>query len=285
MSTIFVVVHGIRPKPERDVLKASCLHFLQKSTEIKLEPEQVRLAYWADIAGHPEIPDDRGTFKKFNFVELGTIASFGIFRKSAVDIMESRLAAILNRAEDPNASAIVQLLAGTIGVLSDPIAGKIMRGFIRDVYVYFKRGIREQVKDRLRQELAAVPKGTRVVLIGHSLGSVVALDTLLSDNIKVDWLLTMGSPLGFNAVQAKLAYQPEAYAALPTKAPVWHNLFDLLDIVSLDYDLADDFPAGAPNDVAIRNQFAYSNGERNRHGLYGFLGNRETGDLIRAFLE
>jgi len=283
--TVFVVVHGIRAKPSPVDLRESCRHFLSKSSDVVLGASQVKLAYWADLAGYvPPITDDHGAFKPFGFRELVTIGGAGIVRKLAIDAVESRLSALLNRADQPDAESIVRLLAAGIGVLNDPVAGEIMRAFIRDVYVYFQGGIREAVKDRLREQLDEVPSGSKVVLIGHSLGSVVALDVLLSDARQVDWLLTLGSPLGFNAVQSKLAFQPEAYVALAGKAPRWHNLYDLLDVVSLDYDLADDFPDAAPNDIAIRNEFVYSTGKRNRHNLYGFLGNRETGKLVAAFL-
>jgi hypothetical protein len=117
------------------------------------------------------------------------------------------------------------------------------------------------------------------------MGTVIAVDVLLSDRRKVDWLLTLGSPLGFNAVRAKLAFRPEEFDSLADLAPRWHNLFDLIDVVSHDSDLADDLPEARPNDLKIRNEFVNRGGKRNHHGLYGFLGHAETGALVAGFLD
>jgi len=125
--------------------------------------------------------------------------------------------------------------------------------------------------------------GSRVGLVGHSMGSVIAVDLLVSDQRKLSWLLTLGSPLGFNAVRAKLGFTPDQFATLKGLVPRWDNLYDSIDVVSLDSELADDLPAAAPNDLAVRNEFVNQAGRRNHHALYGFLAHQETGALVGGF--
>lgn len=283
--THFVLVHGIRPKPEPDVLRESCRFFLGQSSGSALDPGQVQVAYWADLAGYASVPDDRGTVRRYSFREYVTLGGLGLARRRVVDGVERHLAAFLNRAEAPDAGEVVRFLGGALVLLEDPMAAQVMRAFVRDVHAYFYSGIREAVKDRVREALGRVPAGARVALVGHSLGSVVAVDVLLSDRRPVDWLLTLGSPLGFNAVRAKLAFRPDEFDGLRALAPRWDNLYDPVDVVSLDADLADDLPAAAPNDLKVRNEFVNAEGRRNHHALYGFLGHPVTGGLVAAFRE
>jgi hypothetical protein len=283
--THIVLVHGIRSKPASEVLRESCRFFLSQSSRIELSLDQVRLAYWADLAGYQPRADDRGSLQAYSFRDRVTFGGLGIAKGAAIEAVERHLSALLNRAQAPDAGEVVQRLAESLKFLEGRLAAEVMRSFIHDVYAYFLGGIRESVKDRLREQLDRLPTGSRVGLVGHSLGSVVALDVLLSDRRKVSWLLTLGSPLGFNAVRAKMGFRPEEWDSLPRSVPRWDNLYDPIDIVSLDSELATDLPAAAPNDQGIRNEFVTSEGERNHHSLYGFLAHRETGALTAGFLE
>jgi hypothetical protein len=284
--THFVLVHGIRPKPKPVELLESSRFFLGQSSGTPLDPGHLHLAYWADEAGYTDpVNDDRGAFRRYSFREHVTLGGLGLASRLVMDAVERHHAAFLNRAGAPDAKEVVQLLAEALVLLRDPLATEVMRAFVRDVHMYFNGGIREKVKNRVRAALDRVPPGARVALVGHSLGSVVAVDVLLSDRRRVDWLLTLGSPLGFNAVRAKLAFRPDEFDSLRELAPRWDNLYDPIDVVSLDADLADDLPNAAPNDMRLRNEFVNSVGKRNPHSLYGFLGHPETGALVAAFRE
>jgi len=106
------------------------------------------------------------------------------------------------------------------------------------------RNIREVLKVPLRRWLA---EERPVLIIGHSLGSVVTWDTLWElthlEHIegKVD-LITMGSPLGLNFTQARLQGSDSSGASgYPHMIRQWHNLAAIGDLISLDPTLADDF--------------------------------------------
>lgn len=88
--------------------------------------------------------------------------------------------------------------------------------------------VRAEVQDRLA---AAVDEDIRVV-VGHSLGSVVAYEALAAHRTwPVRSLVTLGSPLGVSFVQDRLTnQQPRAW---PGPVEQWTNIADSGDVVAL----------------------------------------------------
>lgn len=83
--------------------------------------------------------------------------------------------------------------------------GEAYRTFIRDVIKYFGLGHREPVNAKLTARLDAVPKGAPVLLVSHSLGTIVSYDVLVTGAYTVDTWVTLGSPLGYaQDLQAQL---------------------------------------------------------------------------------
>ena len=69
--------------------------------------------------------------------------------------------------------------------------------FVRDIMKYFGLAHREPVNAKLAAQLDAVPPGAPVLLLSHSLGTIVAYDVLTAGSHKVDTWITLGSPLGY----------------------------------------------------------------------------------------
>ncbi len=78
------------------------------------------------------------------------------------------------------------------------------------------------------------------VIIAHSLGSIVALDLLADPRVEVDLLITVGSPLGHEAVHGDLAV---ADTFPYDRVGGWLNVVHLLDPVPLGRGLHPRFPA------------------------------------------
>lgn len=77
--------------------------------------------------------------------------------------------------------------------------------FVFDLLKYFALGYHEPINARLREQLDAAGDAP-ILLLSHSLGTVVAYDVLTTDPYRVDTWVTMGSPL---------AFAPDVMARLP----------------------------------------------------------------------
>jgi len=151
--------------------------------------------------------------------------------------------------------------------------------------------IRELLKVQLRRLLAAEQK---VLLIGHSLGSVIAFDALWElthlehRNEKLD-LLTIGSPLGMNFVQHRmLGHTFSGVDKYPANIRHWVNIAARGDITALDTDFRDDFAdmksLGLVESISDYHKDVYT-WYRNEEGLnvhrsYGYLVNEVVAKSI-----
>jgi hypothetical protein len=160
-------------------------------------------------------------------------------------------------------------------------AGIAERAFIFDlkqVYLYLHdRAIRRDV--RARVEAVVDAQQTRV-LIGHSLGSVVAYECLCAHpEWKVNTFVTLGSPLGIrNLIFDLLDCAPHhIVGAWPGSVRSWDNIADAGDIVALVKDLRPGFGPRVQNRLI--------NNGASAHNLLPYLTARETGHAIAAGLD
>ncbi|HSV65488.1 MAG TPA: hypothetical protein VLJ59_06210 [Mycobacteriales bacterium] len=104
--------------------------------------------------------------------------------------------------------------------------GKLNKTLAQVVHYLTNPDIHEYALTQVRQHLTAATQ----VVIGHSLGSVIAYEAareLTPDRI-LPLLLTLGSPLGLSAVNRQLRH-PLTY---PAQVARWVNLSDCNDIVA-----------------------------------------------------
>ena len=166
-----------------------------------------------------------------------------------------------------------------------------IKASIQDTDRYFRNddNIACSVRDLQKQPLReAVDRGEKVLLIGHSMGSIIAYDSLwelqyLEQHERcVDTLLTIGSPLGMNYVQKHLhGLRDRQSRSYPGNFRRWINISARGDLVALDASLADDFgelleqqPVESIKDHRrdIYNHYRDSKG-LNVHKSYGYLVN------------
>lgn len=118
------------------------------------------------------------------------------------------------------------------------------------------------------------------MVIGHSLGSVIAYEYLCHDRpSSVELLITLGSPLGIpHVVFDNLTPAPAAGAgAWPCGVAAWVNVADPDDIVALRKDLAPLFP-GAVQGQAVVDRLV-DNGDE-PHAIDRYLNTRQTGSAL-----
>ena len=148
--------------------------------------------------------------------------------------------------------------------------------------------IREKLAETLRKH-----KNDEILLIGHSMGSIIAYDVLTKSvpEVMVDTFVTCGSPLGIPVIMSKIrAEQQDENKTLYVPENIkrrWYNLSDLGDRVAINYNLADDFHKNSKGisiiDKQVHNTYEYK-GHKNPHKSYGYLRTPEMSEIIYAFL-
>jgi hypothetical protein len=116
------------------------------------------------------------------------------------------------------------------------------------------------------------------ILIGHSLGSIVAYEALCAHpEWQVDTFITLGSPLGIpNVVFDALAPKPDNGRGLWPHVEHWVNIADRGDLVALVKNLAPLF--GPVQDVLVHNGWK-------SHDVTRYLVAAETGQAVALALE
>lgn len=146
--------------------------------------------------------------------------------------------------------------------------------FLRDVFLYVTyRSVERQINEIVEKTLTQEP----TIVVGHSLGSVVAYKVVMKNRRTLDLrkLITVGSPLGLRAISSKLGVPKN-----PVGEEGWYNAYDDRDIVALN-PLDDTY---FPTEPAILNNNRVRNNTSNRHGIAGYLNDKEIAAQIAAAL-
>ena len=185
---------------------------------------------------------------------------------------------------------------------SSPVLLRLLRGRLKETaketnrYFENEDKIASHIREQLKQELRPLLQdGHKVLVIGHSLGSVITYDTLWAlSNLehlpgKVDLFLTLGSPLGMNYVQQRLlGHHMSGEHKYPSNIRHWINIAADGDLIALDRYLAKDFgemlelnlvDAIEDHSDQIYNYFHDENG-LNCHRSYGYLINPQVSQII-----
>jgi hypothetical protein len=301
-------VHGIGNKPQRDELGAQWRTALADDDGLDLDEFGVTstMVYWADLLYGRPAPSGAGN--ESNALEL----------EQSLEAEDADLAWLDN--VPPDERQLVEGLAQSLGFTgisathdgaSDPIRSdspleavplpgplkrRLMRVLLRDVHhflfdaefsprpgetYHIRREIRGRMLDALRS--GAQEPGPHI-LIGHSLGSVIAYDALTGVNgvPAVDALVTIGSPLGISEVQVGLTPPWTRQNGWPSDrlgSGGWANFYDPLDPVcgGLDRLLAPDYrKAGATHvaDIHVTNKGSW------RHSIDKYLGQGALRDWL-----
>ncbi|MGW4770955.1 hypothetical protein ACWEO2_23310 [Nocardia sp. NPDC004278] len=157
------------------------------------------------------------------------------------------------------------------------MAAKFVNRSLAQVSRYLsEEAVREHAQ---RQVLDLIGPQTRLV-IGHSLGSVVAYEALHRTQQPVA-LITLGSPLALQSIiYPLLRPQPPTVPAALTR---WENLADRDDIVAAHLDLAPYFPPAPGRDVVPTTHPELDNGA-SPHDAAHYLTKKSVGRIIAESL-
>jgi hypothetical protein len=164
----------------------------------------------------------------------------------------------------------------------------LIEEFMRDVAYYLEnRRMRDAVLEIVRDEVEhARAEHDDVVVLAHSLGSVVAYDFLQDQQRPgVRLLVTAGSPLGYPIVQKNLhgaggGAKPPVPRIEPRGGPWWVNAYDVRDFVALVHPLHPHFADGR---AKIRDEVTHN--PSGAHSIEDYLADPDVAGPIGAAVD
>lgn len=301
MANVIIGIHGLGNKPTKKLLehwwKLAMIEGL-RTNNYKTTLPKFDLVYWADILHvQPLIyTDDESNpyFLKEKYVKASPDfeAENHDTRKKIVDYLGRQLNRIFLNED----------LSLNYSFITDAIVNK----YFQDLEIYYTENCsddtatnckaRDLIKERLHKMLEK-HKNDDIMLISHSMGSIIAFDALSFEkqSVPVKTFVTMGSPLGIPIVMSKIAAEQKRtingqnhLKTPPSVINNWYNFSDITDKIAFNYQLADDFSANSleviPIDFLVVNNYEI-NGERNPHKSYGYLRTPEFSKILNEFIQ
>ncbi len=298
MKKVIIGIHGLKNKPPKDVLERWWRLSIQEGFErlgFKMPEFEFELVYWADLQYEEPLlssleeddpyydpePYKRSEQSDYDFKKHP-------IRKKLLLKIEDALKKIYLAKERPKLEELTE---------------ETIKKYFPDLYDYYhgycrqnpkikaKKAFRERLKKILEKH-----KHKQILLIAHSMGNIIAYDTLMFEatKIPVHTFLSIGSPLGYAPVYKEILEELNLKIDEDTKAPTpnnifyrWYNFADVKDPIAINYDLKDNFIPNIfdvfPTDICVDNDYEY-NGKENHHKAYGYLRAYETVFAIEDFL-
>lgn len=151
-------------------------------------------------------------------------------------------------------------------------AGVLYVGELRQVRRYLADPVLKTRVDEIVAGKMVGATGAARILVGHSLGSVVAWEFVRQHpDHELDLLVTLGSPLGLRMVRSRLPEQGRT-GGVPRQSSRWVNVRDPGDPVACAGDLATWWPG-------VDDRYV-NNGRDDAHNACRYLSKAETGSAI-----
>jgi len=287
---LIIYVPGLLPKPKPGLHRQGLLRCIVAGLR------RIDVAVADAVEANPE----NFELVSWTFEFYGAHRDYELDRSAIDAVIEQRQASARDIAE---ASAWSRRLTRWIYALGDMLpfliphlASERMEVHLRDLkrYERNKEAIADRIKRMLKVPLLAASGGQRpVLLIAHSMGSIIAYDSLWElshehgNPADVDLLLTMGSPLGQRFMQKRIrGHDKSGRERYPHNIRHWTNLTAVGDLTAIDPWLGKDFAemielgvVGAIDDRRVSNYFRLD-GKLNVHAEYGYLANGKTAHTI-----
>ncbi|BBM86528.1 lipase/acyltransferase domain-containing protein [Candidatus Uabimicrobium amorphum] len=291
MSKMIIGIHGLSNKSPKDTLekwwKQAIQEGLQKNVRCKQDFE-FSLVYWADLYYKYPLHQD----KDYEFDSLYNKEPYvKSDNKALTSYKEGWLSRMRAELTNPD-SEILQTLKSKFDI--EAATNYLLSAFFKDLHFYYsgkklrdrngkKRPIQQILTQQLKNEITQ-HKGKDLMLIAHSMGTIIAFDTLhkLPKSTKVSQFITMGSPLGIPQVKVKAAESGSPLAKPMSVTGNWVNFADKKDAIALDPHLADDYGGGIIDEMVLNDY--HINGKHNYHKSYGYLRTPEISKYIAEFL-
>jgi len=289
-TPLILYIPGLLPKPEVEIHKAALLRCLLEGVRKN------------DAAVAEQIETAGGSFE----IVAWTYDFYRQHRDIALDAAAIDAVILQREASEEDireasgwwrrATVWLYRFGDLIPFLIPHLATEKMEVHIRDLrrYVRNQNGIADHAREMFKQPVrVACESGRPILLIAHSMGSVIAYDALWEmtqsdvDRVRIDRLLTSGSPLGQSYLQKRIfGHELSGKARYPNNIRRWSNLAAVGDLTAIDPVLKNDFGemlelelVESIEDEAVFNYFKLK-GQLNVHAEYGYLVNEVNGRIV-----
>ena len=290
---IVLYVPGLLPKPEPGVHREALLRCLLAGLE-RID-ESVAEAVAATTGGFDIVSWTYDFYGEYRDIALDNEAIEHLISQPTASERDIAEASSWRR----RLARWIYTLGDRLPFLIPHIANERTELHLRDLHRYVDddNEIAQHTRRMLKIVLRAAMEGRHpVLLVAHSMGSVIAYDALWEmsqaerDHAGVDLLLTMGSPLGQRYMQKRIKGQGSAgKARYPANIGRWKNLTAVGDLTAIDPRLQNDFgdmlKLGLVDNFEDKAIYTYFrlDGVLNVHAEYGYLVNEETARTVAAW--
>lgn len=306
-------IHGIANKPPKEKLLADWeASLVQGGLDLATGGVTTSMVYWADVVyekpqeaagAYESVDDGLGTTESDEELEWtrGLSGDEAAFVRS----MTARL-----RFEEtspggdafappppPEDSASVAFEAVPLPWF---IKRRVMKRLLKDVYLYLfnkpfspragetfvvRDHIRRLFVDQLKADAESNDDGKHVV-VSHSMGTVISYDCLknVAECPPIDHYMTVGCPLGISEVHDNLKPGYSRRDGFPSAKvkDEWVNVFDRLDPVALDAELANDYQRAGQKVIVDQR---VTNTGKWRHSSWKYFGQQALCEHLERLLD
>jgi hypothetical protein len=298
MAKIIIGIHGLSNKPAEATLKNWWLAAINDGLKgvggAPIAAAQFKMAYWANLQyENPDHSPEPYTAPDTDVIDSDRSKIIAIGREFFADVI-GKFGDLKRQLTDS------QRIEGIRNAVREKVVRDLADYYDDESRIRFTGRAGQQTRAAIRsvlQELIEQHGDDEIMVIGHSMGSVVAYDVLrnLRDTgIRIAHLITIGSPLGLSAVKQKIRAEWDRAEKQPRVPEVltdsWHNFGDPKDLVCSDLSVADEYlPAVIVNakDTVVFNGYCYPVGDEvkhNHHKSYGYLRTPQMAGCVRLFL-
>lgn len=279
---VIIGIHGLANKPPADEKtrwwKAAIAEGLARNERLVDPAFKFEFVYWADLRYEAPLSEDENHEPYRPYDGSGPLPCGDEAPTITVKDVLAPVYAGIDRIEEATGLT--------------PVDDIILEHRFDDLWHYHaEQGFARDVQARLIKRLRAF-RHDRILLVAHSMGSVIAYDALrlleLEDpSLRVEHLVTAGSPLGLAKVKLKIEAEHGALR-VPNNVSTWTNLADGEDVVAVMGALDAAF---GPSDYGVElvdrrvaNNYRRPDREPNHHKSYGYLRTPEFTQVARSFV-